>query len=145
MRRIAFLLASLVLVGRSLPLYLQQVKPDVHMKGPFRKPAQHGWLFVHLEGTSFDMGFPHGYLLAPEIADAKKMEVLERTHDGKKGWTFLRDAAKNMMCLHIEAQFRVTSFLNAFASRANSWANLVFKSEANSRAAAFAEAVPRQI
>jgi hypothetical protein len=106
MRRIAYLLASLVLVAGSLPLYPQQAKPEAHMKGAFRKPPQNGWVFVHLEGTPFDLGFQHGYLLATEIADAEKMEVLERTHDGKKDWNFFRNAAKDMMWPHIEAQYR---------------------------------------
>ncbi len=105
MHRIAFLLASSVLVAGTLPLY-SQVNPSARMKGAFRKPAQNGWIFVHLEGTPFDMGFQHGYLLAPEIADAEKMLVLERTHDGKKDWKFFRDAAKDMMWPHIEAQYR---------------------------------------
>ena len=106
MRRIAFLLASLVLAAGSLPLYPQQVKPDAHMKGAFRKPAQNGWIFVHLEGTPFDMGFQHGYLLAPEIQDAEKVVVLEQTHEGKKDWKFFRNAAKDMMWPHIEPQYR---------------------------------------
>ena len=29
-----------------------------------------GWIYVHLEGSPHDIGFQHGYLLAPEIADA---------------------------------------------------------------------------
>ena len=29
-----------------------------------------GWIYVHLEGAPHDIGYQHGYLLAPEIADA---------------------------------------------------------------------------
>src|SRR5271166_3677952 len=75
-------------------------------KGAFRKPPQNGWVFVHLEGGAFDVGFQHGYLLASEIADAEKMEILELTHDGKKDWNFFRNAAKDMMWPHIETQYR---------------------------------------
>jgi len=126
MRRIAFLLASLVLVAGSLPLYAQQMKPDAHMKGAFRKPAQNGWTFVHLEGTPFDMGFQHGYLLAPEIADAEKMLVVEQTHDSKKDWNFFRNAAKDMMWPHIESQFReelqgITEGLKAKGIKLDIW------------------------
>jgi hypothetical protein len=106
MRRIAYLLASLILVAGSLPLYPQQVKPDAHMKGAFRKPAQNGWIFVHLEGTPFDVGFQHGYLLAPEIEDAEKLIAWGQTRDGKKDWNFFRTAAKEMMWPHVEAQYR---------------------------------------
>ncbi|MFZ0962834.1 MAG: C45 family peptidase [Terriglobia bacterium] len=106
MRRIAYFLASLALVVGSLPLYSQQGNPNPHMKGAFRRPAQNGWTFVHLEGTPFDMGFQHGYLLAPEIEDAEKVVVLDLTHDGKKDWKFFRNAAKNMMWPHIEPEYR---------------------------------------
>jgi len=57
MRRTVFLLASLALVAASLPLFSQEAKLNAHMEGAFRKPAQNGWIFVHLEGTPFDMGF----------------------------------------------------------------------------------------
>src|ERR1700735_5326474 len=29
-----------------------------------------GWIYVHLEGSPHDIGYQHGYLLAPEISDA---------------------------------------------------------------------------
>lgn len=31
---------------------------------------QGGWTYVHLEGSPSEIGYQHGYLLAPEIADA---------------------------------------------------------------------------
>ena len=78
MRRIVFLFASVALVAGSLPLFSGEVKPDAHLKGAFRKPAQNGWIYVHLEGSPFDVGFQHGYLLAPEIQDAEKVKSWRR-------------------------------------------------------------------
>jgi hypothetical protein len=106
MRRIAFLLAGLVLLAGSPPLYPEQANPQAHLKGAFRKRAQNGWIFVHLEGTPSNIGFQHGYLLAQEIQDAEKVVVLEQTRDGKHDWKFFRDAAKDMMWPHIEAEYR---------------------------------------
>lgn len=106
MRRIVLLLTGLLILAGSLILYSQPPKADVHLRGAFRKPAQNGWTFVHLEGRPFDIGFQHGYLLAPEIADAEKVVILEQTHGTKKDWTFFRDAAKDMMWPHIEEQYR---------------------------------------
>jgi len=106
MRRLAVLLASFALMAAALPLYAQEAKLDGHMKGAFRKPAQNGWIFVHLEGAPFDMGFQHGYLLASEIEDAEKVVALEQTHAGHHDWNFFRNAAKEMMWPHIEAQYR---------------------------------------
>ena len=106
MRRIAVLPASLILLVISLSAYAQRPSAVPHMQGAFRKPAQNGWIFVHLEGAPFDLGFQHGYLLSPEIEDAEKVVVLERTHGGKKDWNFYRTAAKEMMWPHIEQQYR---------------------------------------
>jgi hypothetical protein len=104
MRRFAILLASLIVVVASLPLGAQP--GPTAMRGAFRKPAQNGWTFVHLEGTSFEMGFQHGSLLAPEIEDAEKVVALEQIHDGRHDWNFFRNAAKDMMWPHIEQQYR---------------------------------------
>jgi Phospholipase B len=106
MRRIALILAGLVLVTTVLPLAPKGSEPDPRLKGAFRKPAQNGWTFVHLEGTPSEIGFQHGYLLAPEILDAEKVIVLEQTHDSKKDWKFFRDTAKNVMWPHIEPEYR---------------------------------------
>ena len=76
------------------------------MKGAYRRAAVAGWTQVHLEGTPSEVGFQHGVLLAPEIADLEKVFVLELTHDNGKDWNFFRDAAKNMMWPHVEAEYR---------------------------------------
>src|SRR5258708_17483527 len=41
---------------------------------------QGGWTYVHLEGSPSEIGFQHGYLLAPEIADALEAIRLFDTH-----------------------------------------------------------------
>jgi hypothetical protein len=106
MRRIALILASLVLVATTLPLVPKQANTDARLKGAFRKPAQNGWTFVHLEGTPSKIGFQHGYLLAREIRDAESVTVLEQTRDSKKDWKFFRKAAQDVMWPHIEQEYR---------------------------------------
>ena len=106
MRRFVLILATLACLAGSLLFYAQQQTPNAHMKGAFRQPPQNGWIFLHLEGKPYDIGFQHGYLLASEIRDAELVVVLEQTHDGKKDWTFFRNAAKDMMWPHIEQQYR---------------------------------------
>ena len=101
MRRIALILAGLVLLAVALPLVPKDATTDPRLKGAFRKPAQNGWTLVHLEGTPSEIGFQHGYLLAQEILDMEKVIVLEQTHDTKQGWRFFRAAAKDMMWPHI--------------------------------------------
>lgn len=79
---------------------------DPRMKGAFRRPPQDGWTYVHLEGTPSEIGYQHGYLLAPEIEDMLKVVALQQTHNSKKDWQFFRDAAQNMMWPHIEPEYR---------------------------------------
>ena len=47
-------------------------KADPRMKAAFRQPPASGWTYVHLAGTPQEIGYQHGSLLAPEIADLQK-------------------------------------------------------------------------
>jgi hypothetical protein len=79
---------------------------DPRLQHAFRRPPTNGWTFVHLQGTPSEIGFQHGYLLAPEIEDTLKVAELEQPHDNKKDWQFFRDAAQNMMWPHIDLEYR---------------------------------------
>ena len=75
---------------------------DPRLKNAYRFERA-GWVYVHLEGSPAEIGFQHGYLLAPEIADGfKAMQFLE-THDTKRDWSFFRETAQNVLWPHIEA------------------------------------------
>ena len=65
-----------------------------------------GWTYVHLEGSPSDIGFQHGYLLAPEIADAFAAVKLMDTHDTQRDWEFFRKAAREMLWPHIDAEYQ---------------------------------------
>ena len=106
MRRSILLVASLALMATSLPSLSRAAEIDSHLKGAFRKAPHNGWIYVHLEGAPYDIGFQHGYLLAPEILDAERVVVLEQTRDGHKDWKFFRNAAQGMMWPHIEPEYR---------------------------------------
>ncbi len=67
---------------------------------------QGGWTYVHLEGTPADIGFQHGYLLAPEIADSFAAIKLFDTHESGKSWEFFRNAAREMLWPHIDAEYQ---------------------------------------
>jgi hypothetical protein len=84
----------------------QDASNDPRLAGAFRRPADNGWTYVHLTGTPSQIGFQHGYLLAPEIEDMLKAEKLLLSHDEHKDWDFFRDAAENMMWPHIETEYR---------------------------------------
>jgi Phospholipase B len=102
----AAVFAFTVTVGIFAQNSQSETAPDPRLKHAFRRPETNGWTFVHLEGTPSEIGFQHGYLLAPEIADTLKVFELEETHGSGKDWQFFRDAAKNMMWPHIEQEYR---------------------------------------
>jgi hypothetical protein len=83
-----------------------KLKADDRLKGSFRRPAVNGWTVVHLEGTPAEIGFQHGFLLAPEIQDLENVYKLELTHDTGKDWNFLREAGKTVLWPHVEAEYR---------------------------------------
>lgn len=64
------------------------------------------WTYVHLQGTPDQIGFQHGYLLAPEIRDAFAAVKLEDTHNTHHNWQFFRDAAQNMLWPHVDAEYQ---------------------------------------
>ena len=106
MRYSAAALLAIALSGLAGNISTSGHQADSRLKNAFRRPEQNGWVFVHLEGTPTEIGFQHGYLLAPEIEDDLKVAILEQTHNSKKDWAFFRDAARNMMWPHIEAEYR---------------------------------------
>lgn len=65
-----------------------------------------GWIYVHLEGAPHDIGFQHGYLLAPEIADTFAAISLEMTHTTGRNWDFFRRAAHEMLWPKIDAEYQ---------------------------------------
>jgi len=112
MRQLTRLLLVLFLVVISLNGFAakgksaQDAANDPRLKGAFRRPADHGWIFVHLTGSPSEIGYQHGFLLAPEIEDLLKVETVALTHDNNKDWQFFRDAAQKMMWPHIEGEYR---------------------------------------
>jgi Phospholipase B len=102
-------LATAIVMGAMLCAAMaasDAAKTDARMKGAYRRPVVNGWTQVHLEGTPSQIGYQHGVLLAPEIADLQKAFALELTHENGKDWTFFREAGKNMMWPHVETEYR---------------------------------------
>ena len=67
---------------------------------------QGGWTYVHLEGSPSDIGFQHGYLLAPEIADAFEAIKLFDMRETQRDWEFFRTTARQMLWPHIDAEYQ---------------------------------------
>ena len=105
MRRTPIVVVVLLL-GLAFALVSREPQVDPRLKHASRRPEQNGWIFVHLEGAPSDIGFQHGYLLAPEIRDTLHTVSVEMVHEEKKDWQFFRDKAQNMLWPHIEAEYR---------------------------------------
>lgn len=65
-----------------------------------------GWIYVHLEGSPHEIGYQHGFLLAPEIADAFVAVKLEMTHDTGRDWEFFRRSAREMLWPKIDPEYQ---------------------------------------
>ena len=60
MRRTAVFSAALLL---GLAFTLVSRDPDPRLKKAARSAERNGWIQVHLEGSSSEIGYQHGYLL----------------------------------------------------------------------------------
>jgi hypothetical protein len=67
---------------------------------------QGGWIYVHLQGSPSEIGFQHGYLLAAEIVDAFDVVKLIDIRESHRDWAFFRQAARDMLWPHIDAEYR---------------------------------------
>jgi hypothetical protein len=67
---------------------------------------ENGWIAVRLAGPPAQIGFQHGYLLAPEIEEARKVLELSLHHDSGHDWAFFREAAQNVLWPRVEAEYR---------------------------------------
>jgi len=83
----------------------QADSPDPRLQKAYRF-QQDGWTYVHLEGSPSEIGFQHGYLLAPEIQDAFRAVQLNDTHRTQRDWGFFRKTARTMLWPHIDAEYQ---------------------------------------
>ena len=97
---------SLLLLGFAATLISRDPQADPRLKKASRASERNGWIMVHLEGSPGEIGFQHGYLLAPEIEDTFKDISTESTHDEKRDWAFFRATARDVFWPHIEPEYR---------------------------------------
>lgn len=124
MRRTTWL-SVVVLMGAAVALLPRVPQADDRLKQAFRR-EQNGWIYVHLQGRPAEIGFQHGYLLAAEIEDAQRVIALLLERDTKKGWGFFRDAARDVLWPHVEAEYRqelqgISEGLNARGVKLDVW------------------------
>jgi len=79
--------------------------PDPRLDKAYRFERD-GWIYVHLEGTPEQLGYQHGFLLAPEIQDAFEAVKYEDTYRTKRDWKFFRHTAEEMLWPHIDHEYQ---------------------------------------
>jgi hypothetical protein len=103
---------------------------DPRLAGSWRGEERNGWIPVRLAGEPAQIGFQHGYLLAPEVADALAAQELLLVHDTKRDWATLRAAAEKVLWPRVEEEYRqelrgIAEGLTARGVRADLWDVLV--------------------
>lgn len=78
---------------------------DRRLQGSYRFSLGR-WLYVHLQGTPSQIGFQHGYQLAPEIVDAFKVVALTNTRGTGKDRAFFRRAAREMLWPKVDPEYQ---------------------------------------
>jgi hypothetical protein len=106
MRRTSVFLAVLLLLGAAFTLCSRDPETDPRLKKAVRSAERNGWIPVHLEGTPSEIGFQHGYLLAPEIKDTFHDISSELIHDEKRDWEFFRKTAREVFWPKVEQEYR---------------------------------------
>lgn len=106
MRRTSLLALVALLFGLAFTLVSRDPQIDPRLKKAARLQERGGWIQVHLEGTPTEIGYQHGYLLAPEIADNFKAISTEMVHEEKKDWEFFRKTAQTVLWPHVEQEYR---------------------------------------
>ena len=78
---------------------------DSRLEGSYRF-ERGGWTYVHLQGSPEQIGFQHGYLLAPEIADFYHVLKVESEHSTRRDWQFFRDAGRTILWPKIDPEYQ---------------------------------------
>ncbi len=116
MKKTSILATTILLV-----LILLLLSPPVEAKANSRKPKpnpllvgayrleKNGWIYVHLEGTPFQIGYQHGYLLADNINTSWSAAIHVYWSEEEFGdwWYVARDIAKLYIWPKISAEYKV--------------------------------------
>ena len=79
---------------------------DVLRHGKGWRLESNGWVYLHIEGEPYERGFQHGFLAAPELAEAmRSLNHLVYQQTGKP-WGFFTDAAQKLWTKYIDEEFK---------------------------------------
>ncbi len=67
---------------------------DELLKGSYRTEKE-GWIYIHIEGDPYQLGYQRGYLVAKETEKALEVMKFYLKNATEKNWDWYRSAAKN--------------------------------------------------
>src|SRR4029453_2493756 len=79
--------------------------PDPRLDGSVRS-ERNGWIYVHVQGEPDRLGFQHGYLLAPEIADLLRVVKPLLQQLTKRDWAFYPKSADDILWPKIDIEYQ---------------------------------------
>src|SRR4051812_35192234 len=97
------LITTLALLLLSPAILLAQ--PDPRLAKATRQERA-GWIYVHLEGSPRQIGYQHGYLLAPEIADSIRVMKVFLAKTSGKDWDFYRKTSIRLFWPRLGGEYR---------------------------------------
>ncbi len=97
---------AVVLVMLCAAALLSRESADTQRMGRASRSERAGWIEVHLAGAPADIGYQHGYLLAPEIQEGQRVIDVILEHDTGKEWAYFRDAARDVFWPKVPEEYR---------------------------------------
>jgi Phospholipase B len=119
------ILLALLFVQQHSSRLAQAKAQDQQLEGSNRF-ERNGWIYVHLEGPPERIGYQHGYLLAPEIADLLRVAKPFLEHETKHNWEFYRKASQEILWPKIDNEFQteidgIVKGANAHGVKVDRW------------------------
>ncbi len=74
---------------------MTQLRSSVRVSGCHRTDVN-GWMRLHLEGTPFEIGYGHGFLMANEVLEALRLSKAYAKHVYERPWSFFRRSADEL-------------------------------------------------
>ena len=100
------LFLALLILSSTTFLFSCQSKQENTLLAKAHRENKNGWVYVHLEGKPFEIGYQHGYLLAPEIDTNLKMMSYFLEHETHKDWQFYRQCAQHFLWQKTDPEYK---------------------------------------
>ena len=100
------LFLALLILSSTTFLFSCQSKQENTLLAKAHRENKNGWVYVHLEGKPFEIGYQHGYLLAQEIDTNLKMMSYFLEHETHKDWQFYRQCAQHFFWQKTDREYK---------------------------------------